>query len=126
MKSRKLRVKGFTLVEIMIVVAIIGLLASIAIPNFVRARTTSQTNACISNLRQIFGATQQWGLEYRKAPNDPVTFNDIQPYLRNAIVCPAGGFSATFTSSYSLIDVTNFPTCLILPAGHKLLPDTSD
>jgi prepilin-type N-terminal cleavage/methylation domain-containing protein len=126
MKSNELRLKGFTLVEIMIVVAIIGLLAAIAIPNFARARTTSQTNACISNLRQIFGATQQWALEYRKAPNDTVTFDDIQPYLRNAIVCPSGGASATFASSYILVDVTNFPTCRILPTAHMLAPETSN
>jgi prepilin-type N-terminal cleavage/methylation domain-containing protein len=52
----------FTLVEIVIVVAIIGLLAAIAIPNFVRARETSQKDACISNLRQIDGAAQTLGL----------------------------------------------------------------
>jgi len=54
-------------VEIMIVVAIIGLLAAIAIPNFVRARTTSQTNACINNLRQMDGAVQQYALESKLA-----------------------------------------------------------
>ena len=53
MKINTSRKAGFTLVEIMIVVAIIGLLAAIAIPNFVKARNTSQTNACINNLRQI-------------------------------------------------------------------------
>jgi prepilin-type N-terminal cleavage/methylation domain-containing protein len=53
---------GFTLVEIMIVVALVGLLAAIAVPNIVRARTQSQTQACINNLRQIDDASQQWGL----------------------------------------------------------------
>lgn len=55
--------KGFTLVEIMIVVAIIGLLAAIAIPSFMRARTTSQANACINNLRQIESGKEQLGME---------------------------------------------------------------
>jgi len=54
--------KGFTLVEIMIVVAIIGLLAAIAIPSFIKARTESQKNACINNLRQVESAKEQWAL----------------------------------------------------------------
>ncbi len=62
---------GFTLVEIMIVVAIIGLLAAIAIPNFLRARSTAQQNACINNLRQIDAAIQQWALEKGQAAARP-------------------------------------------------------
>src|SRR2546428_625061 len=77
-----LRSAGFTLVEIMIVVAIIGLLAAIAIPNFVKARTTSQQNACINNLRQYDGAVQQWALENKKTSTDTYGMTSIQPYVK--------------------------------------------
>jgi prepilin-type N-terminal cleavage/methylation domain-containing protein len=118
MKIRTSSNKGFTLVEIMIVVAIIGLLAAIAIPNFVRARTQSQKNACINNLRQIDGATQTWALETKQAPDANATYAAISPYLKNAVICPAGG--TAFSDSYTLTQVTNAPTCQKDSANHVL------
>ncbi len=124
MKRSTSRKSGFTLVEIMIVVAIIGLLAAIAIPNFIKARTTSQMNACINNLRQIDGAVQQWALEKSQSATATVGFTDISPYLKNSVTCPAGG--TAFSDSYTIVDVSTKPVCQKVSSTHALPPDTTN
>ena len=122
MKTSQSRKAGFTLVEIMIVVAIIGLLAAIAIPNFVRARTSSQQNACINNLRQIDGAKQEWALEFKMPATATPVATDIAPYMGRATggsvpTCPLDS-SSSFTTSYQMGDLQTAPTCKIAPSTH--------
>jgi prepilin-type N-terminal cleavage/methylation domain-containing protein len=109
MKLNTSRHSAFTLVEIMIVVAIIGLLAAIAIPNFIKAREASQRNACVANMKQIDGAKATWALEMKKVNSDTPTATDLYGptlYIRDQPSCPAGG-------TYSINTVATKPTCSI-------------
>src|SRR5436305_1332339 len=118
MNTQTSRKAGFTLVEIMIVVAIIGLLAAIAIPNFVKARTTAQQNACINNLRQIDDAKQRWALETNQSIGAVPTQGDVQVYLGRS----AGGVwpSCPNQGSYTINAVPLPPTCSLSAEGHAL------
>jgi type II secretory pathway pseudopilin PulG len=108
----------------MIVVAIIGLLAAIAIPNFVKARTTSQQNACINNLRLIDSSKQQWALEQRQQNAASPQGSDLQPYLGRGAngelpSCPVDSTSQ-FSSSYLPNNVGTKPQCQIVTSSHIL------
>jgi len=107
---------GFTLIEIMIVVAVISLLAAMAIPHMFKARRTSHTNACINNLRQIDNAKEQWALEKGKTVETPDA-TEIQPYLGRGnagvianVHCPVLSVPAPL-AGYDINAIGVLPSC---------------
>ena len=97
--------KGFTLVEIMIVVLIIGILMAIAVPNFVQARNTSRRNSCIANLKQIDSAKEQFAMEAKLDTGAAVAWTDlVSTYMKSQPACPAGG-------AYTIDVVGTPPSC---------------
>lgn len=128
--------KGFTLVEIMIVVAIIGLLAAIAIPSFMKARTTSQKNACINNLRQIESAKDQYAIEHGGTNGTVIATNVVDiwaalvgaasGYIKTNPACPsststdAKGTEARAEDDYTVNAIGVNPACRILATEHVL------
>src|SRR3712207_4598467 len=123
-KLHKRSHKGFTLVEIMIVVLIIGILLAIAVPNFIRARESSRAKSCVATLKQIEAAKEQWAMDNKAASNaepsaaalcGPLDYikrpNDTLPE------CPSSG-------TYTIGTMADRPTCL---KGDNGTPtDTSD
>jgi general secretion pathway protein G len=122
------RVKGFTLVEIMIVVAIIGIIVSIAVPAFLRARENSRGRACQENLMKIDGAVEQWALDFRESNGSSVGMAGIvgsDMYLKRTPLCPSGGdYSGSAVDTFV---VGSDPTCSIGsssdPFVHHVIPD---
>ena len=125
MKTKNIRSHrnaGFTLVEIMIVVAIIGLLAAIAIPNFVKARNTSQSNACINNMRQIDSGVQQWALETGQDSTAVPTSGVVAPYIKGNVMptCPAGDAIYIFAANINAEPVVTCPNAVAATGAHTL------
>jgi prepilin-type N-terminal cleavage/methylation domain-containing protein len=101
---------GFTLVEIMIVVAIIAMLATIAVPNFLRARKRAQATQVLQDLRIVDAAIDQYVIEHQLSPGNPVSWAAVQPYVKNNSRLYnsqhrdvlGGDFGATFTTDMVL------------------------
>lgn len=105
---------GFTLIEIMIVVLIIGILLAVAVPNFTTARENSRARACIANLKQIQGAKDQWAIANKKGSTDSCDWSDLvgtDKYMKLTPTCPSGG-------SYTLGTIGEDPTCNVY--GHVI------
>lgn len=110
--------KGFTLVEIMIVVLIIGILMAIAVPNFINARTQSQSKTCVANLRQIESAKEQWAMETgagaSSTPTQAQLLGDATTgYIKVWPTCPTSG-------TYTVGNMSTRPTCSV--GGTHALP----
>jgi len=115
---------GFTLVEIMIVVAIIALLAAIAVPNFLRARKRSQATRILEDLRMLDAACDQYAIENNKGTGNAISFTDIKYYLKTGTVLYSGSGTDLFGNSYGPFTVDTVPK---VPAStFTLLSDVAD
>jgi len=104
--------RAFTLVEIMIVVLIIGILLAIAVPNFIRARESSRAKACVSNLRQVDSAKEQFAMDNKLGSGGTITngMTDLLTYIKKTPECPSGG-------TYTIGAVGTDPTCSVGGTG---------
>ena len=103
---------GYTLIEILIVVMIIGILLAIAVPSFMNARERSRANACRANLRQIQAAKEQWAMANNQGPTATPAWDDLVPnFIQQQPVCPSGG-------TYTIGNLSTNPTCDV--DGHTL------
>jgi len=123
MKHAPKPTSAFTLVEIMVVVAIIALLASIAVPNFLRARKRSQATRILEDLRIVDAAIDQYAIENNKSGGDTVKWADIQNYLKKGSVLYSSGGADLFNNFYVGFSVDSIPK--LKPATFQKLSDVA-
>jgi len=114
--------RAFTLVEIMVVVVIVGLLAALAVPNFVQSRESTRTNTCISNLYHIAASKVYWSLDTNPADGVAPSFNQLSSYFRGSSVKVYCGLDDTETpdAGYTINDLNSMPICLHDPQSHTI------
>ncbi len=113
---RKRQEQGFTLVEIMVVLLIIGVLVTLALPSWMGARARAQARTCVANLRQIQQAKEAYALVTRARNGTPVSMNDLVPtYLQEEPRCPAAG-----GAPYTVGAIGSPPTCPTGLPNHSL------
>lgn len=114
--------QAFTLTEVMFVVVIIGMLASLMLPFFMHSREESFQTMCIENLRILRDSKTMWSLADDPERGQEPTAADLEKYIHQDIerlVCPLDP-DKTFESSYRLNDMDSLPECLIAPGEHVL------
>ena len=114
---------GFTLVEIMIVVAIIALLAAIAVPNFLRARKRSQATRILEDLRMIDAAIDQYAIEGNKSAGDNITWAQVRPYLKTGSALEVSGGNDFLGNSFGTFSVDAIPK--VPAASFTVLSDVA-
>lgn len=117
MKNTRKGEGGVTLIEVMVVLAIIVIIASIALPNLFRSRATAQTKTCVANLMQINGAKQRWAIDQSKKGIHVPGKTDLvgaDLYIKEFPICPSGGV-------YAINAVQTDPTCTLSTSdGHSV------
>jgi len=122
---RKLNTKdgGFTLVEIMIVVAIIAMLAAIAVPNFLRSRKRSQATQILEDLRVIDAACDQYAIETNKSGGSTVAWADVQKYLKTGTRLYTSNKKDILGNDFSITSVDTVPK--VNTATYNALSDVA-